>query len=371
MRPHRSLVRIAVATLAPVLAMAFLWATLRVTDDAIWQHAPLGWIGLFPARLGLLTASTASLLVGCIVAVAQARAAWLRRLAVAAFTVLMTSELLEVVFMFVPRSHSVGYTLASNIWWERHWGPLNSLGYRDVEPVRASGRKLVFAIGDSFTAGAGIADRSARFGDRIERHHPQLQVMNLGRNGSDSADEFTRLQAHPLQPDAVVLQYYPNDIEGAAQRAGRQRPQFRPYEDLASVKLRLVVRGSYLANFVYWQFEHGDGTGYLRYLEAAFADADVVQRHVADLEQFCSWTREHRMPLVVVMFPLLEDLEGSRRLTAPVARLFYEQHVPLVDVAELVADLPVAARTVNSHDGHASIVVNERVAAAIAKLLLP
>ena len=41
---------------------------------------------------------------------------------------------LETVFMFIPRSHSADFTLASRLWYARYWKPVNTLGFRDREP---------------------------------------------------------------------------------------------------------------------------------------------------------------------------------------------------------------------------------------------
>lgn len=270
----------------------------------------------------------------------------------------------------MPRSHNCGYSLAARVWMERFWQPVNRLGYRDVEHVLIPGRKNVFALGDSFTAGHGTARAADRFADLLEAQHPALHVLNLGRNGSDTADELARLRAHPLHPDAIVLQYYPNDIEEVAQRGGRRLPAFAPYADLARV-LRPVVSNSFLLDFVYWQFPHTDELEYVRFLDHALADTTVMRRHLADLDAICAFADERHVALVAVVFPILQDLARSRVMTAPVEALFRAHGCPVVAVADLVEDLPVAARTVNAHDAHPSLEVHARVAAVLGAVLDP
>lgn len=362
-----------VALGAPLLVLACAYACLRITDLELWQHRPLGLvdsIGLLPVRLFLLGLAALGLLA-CFAlhVVVSRRPLWWRRLVAMAICGAGTVLALEVAFSFVARSHNVGYTLASGVWNDRYWGPLNSLGYRDREHERVPGKRLVFALGDSFTAGGGLADRRQRFGDLLESKHPELHVLNLGRNGADSDDEYRNLLAHPLQPDVVVLQYYPNDIEGPAAREGHRMPPFTPYEDIPSVKARGIVRGSYLANYLYWQFPHADSHAYVDFLRRMLADRDVVARHVRELERFCDWSRDHNVPLVVVLFPVLTDLDDSRGLIAPVKQLFERRGVPVIDVADLVGDLEPAARIANSHDAHASALVHSRVADALFRVL--
>lgn len=357
-----------IALLAVAAASAF--GCLWVTDRAIWQHQPIGFLGVYPARSWLL-AITAVAVVAALAMLAQRRGTSRlgTRLQLAVGTTTLALLALEVVFMFVPRSHNVGYTLATRIWYEKYWGHENSLGYRDAEPARLDGKKLVFALGDSFTAGAGIPHVAARFSNVLARLRPDLQVMNLGRSGSDTGDEFRRLEVHPLHPDAVVLQYYPNDVDAAARRAGHELPPFTPYEDLPFVKLRFLVRSSFLANFVYWQLPHGDAAAYHHFLQSAHEDPEVARQHHADLERILAWTRAHHVQLVVALFPLLEELAWSRDANRDVKTFFSERGVPVLDVADLVEDLPVAERRVNSHDGHASAIVHERVGVALAKLV--
>lgn len=353
------------------MAAASAFGCLWVTDRAIWQHQPIGFLGVYAARSSLL-AVTAVAVVAALAVNAKLRGAsrLCTGLQLAAGSSALALIALEAVFMFVPRSHNVGYTLATRIWYDKYWGPENSLGYRDVEPVRSDGKKLVFALGDSFTAGAGIPHVAARFSNVLARLRPDLQVMNLGRSGSDTGDELRRLAAHPLHPDAVVLQYYPNDIDVAAQRAGHELPPFTPYEDLPAVKLRFLVRSSFLANFVYWQLPHGDVAAYHDFLQSAHEDPAVAREQHADLERLCAWACEHRVRLMVALFPLLEDLAWSREANRDVKAFFTAHGVPVLDVADLVEDLPVPARLVNSHDGHASAIVHERVGVALARFVI-
>jgi hypothetical protein len=356
-------------TAALVVAPLLLWACHEVTFVGYWQRRSVGALGLYGTRLVLMALAAAAWLF----AFGHAVRARPRRVAgrcwLVAMSLLLTLLVLEAVFMFVPQSHNVGYTMAGRIWHERYWGEPNALGYRDVEPVPQPGKKLVLVVGDSFTAGAGVADVRDRFPDVAAMARPDLQVVNLGVCGSETEDELRRLHAHPLRPDVLVLQYYPNDVDGAAQRAGHAPPPFTPFHDVGSIKLQRLLLTSFLANFVYWQFPHDDGAGYERFLARVHADPEVSRLHHADLEGFCTFADERRIPLVVVLFPVLEDLGWSRTNTAPVKRLFTARGIPVLDVADLIDDLGVRQRTVNHHDGHASELVHRRVGEALARLL--
>lgn len=354
----------------PLMAGGLVFVCLWMTDQELWQHNPLGGVPLYPARFGLLGLAALLLVVAFARGVVRAhRSLWVQRTGAVLLAGSLAILFLEVAFMFVPRSHNVGYTLASGIWFEDFWGKPNALGYRDIEHQREPGKKLVFAVGDSFTAGGGLRSVASRFSNLLQQKQPTLQVLNLGQNGADTILEFRRLVAHPLQPDTVVLQYGVNDIEGAIQRAGHQVPAFAPYQDIPSVKLRWLVRSSYLANFAYWAFPHTDLLAYEQMLERMLVDPEVLRLHLQDLQQFVDYATQRHVQLVVVLFPMLHDLEKSRPMIAPIRDLFTRQGVPVIEVADLVKDMDVSSRMVSSQDAHPSVRVNELVAEALSRVL--
>ena len=108
----------------------------------------------------------------------------------------------------------------------------------------------------------------------------------------------------------------------------------------------------------------------MTFLDKALADTAVMQRHCQDLGNFCTYATQRGIPLVVVIMPLLNDLAHSRTMTAAVKDFFVARKALVVDVADLVQDMAVAARTPNSQDAHASAQVNEVVADAIWQVLV-
>lgn len=361
---------IAVVPCALALAMAAAWGSLAWTDAVVWHGQGDTGAWYLGVRLSLLALAVGALLVAAAHAVAfrQAPRSVVRG-AIAFCVAGATLLLVEAAFTFVARSHNVGYTLAGRVWFERHWQPLNELGYRDAAGPPPPGKKVVWVLGDSFTAGQGLPDVASRFPDRLAALRPDLHVVNIGQSGADTVEELRRLRAHPGRPDVLVLQHYLNDFDGAAQRAGRVLPAFAPYEDLASTKLRFLVRGSYLANFVYWRLPHGDAAAYESFMRSALADDAVARAHEAELAAVHDWAVAHGVPLHVLLIPELGDLERSRAADQRVRRFFAARGVPTIDAAAFLADLPPPARVVNDHDAHASPLVNERIAAELARTL--
>src|SRR5262249_33200607 len=86
-------------------------------------------------QVALLAAACLGVALAC--ARMRGRVRWLARLALATLALLAV----ELAFSCVARSHAVGYTLASRLWFARHWNPPgNRLGFRDAEHAE-DGRK--------------------------------------------------------------------------------------------------------------------------------------------------------------------------------------------------------------------------------------
>ncbi len=359
--------RLAIASLLAALGLwvAIVWTTERLAWD---YHGP-SYAALYALRGSMMVLATIAFVVSFALGVVRRRRTRsVQRLCMVALATVLTLTLCEGVFMFLPRSHNVGYTLGAQVWGRYYWRGMNSLGYRDGPPVAVPGKKTILVVGDSFTAGAGMKDVDDRFTDRINVEQPQLHLVNVGKNGSDTIDEYRRLEAHPLAPDAVVLQYYLNDIEGAAQRAGWPWPSFEPYADVPC-PVKDLLRGSFLLNWLYWEFPHADGAAYVAMLDKALTDATLLRQHFVDLEQFCAYADKRHIPLVVVLFPFLNDLEHCRATLDRVEAMFAEHHVRTLDVGELLRAVPARERTANPYDAHPSARVHELVATALGKLL--
>ena len=152
----------------------------------------------------------------------------LMNLSVSAAAVLYVFLALELLFYssFVI-SDTFSFTLASQRWMETYWHPINALGYRDVEhdPAEFSNKQVLLVVGDSFVAGHGIARIEDRFSNVLQRNLGEhYLVVNVARNGWNTADEYQAIVSYPYKPKKIVLSYYINDILGAAERSGYVRP---------------------------------------------------------------------------------------------------------------------------------------------------
>jgi lysophospholipase L1-like esterase len=159
--------------------------------------------------------------------------------------------------MFIRRSHSTDYTLASRLWYAKYWKPINSLGFRDKEPD--NNNPVVLFVGDSFTAGHGLKSVDDRFsniaGKELNKKGKKYTVINIGKPNLDSRSEYDVMRDFiymaRIKPDKIILQYCGNDIEGVAMNNGLIFDGFNPPPDMNKF-LILIGSGSYLFNYLYF-----------------------------------------------------------------------------------------------------------------------
>jgi hypothetical protein len=127
----------------------------------------------------------------------------------------------------------------------------NGLGFRDVEHEMAkpAGTHRLVVLGDSFTAATQV---------RLERSYPRVlqglldersaepwEVISFAVNGWGTAQEWLALQRYGLAyaPDAVLLQFFPNDVCNNALAASdfcAFHDEMRPYLEEADPGWRVT-----------------------------------------------------------------------------------------------------------------------------------
>lgn len=281
--------------------------------------------------------------------------------------------ILEIIFMFMPRTHTFDHTHASRLWFKMYWKPINLYGYRDDNIQQDSLKKTYFFVGDSFTAGFGIKNVKDRYSDLVSENRPDINVYNLGICAIDTEREFRYMEdfvhKSSVKPDKIFLQYYGNDIDIAAMNnLVSLKGFFTPYSDVPAF-LNPVVRSSYFLNYFYWIFPRNDSVNYWDFLEEAYRSEKTLHAHYNDLTRFADFANDHSAELVIILFPFLQDLEGSKKLYMEKIRIFFEsKSIRVLDVSTLVKDLPLSKTLVNNNDAHASALVNRLVADEILKM---
>lgn len=288
------------------------------------------------------------------------------------FTLFEMFIILEIIFMFVPKSHNFDLTLASKLWFAKYWAPINSLGFRDHEydnkfPV------ILFA-GDSFTAGHGLKSVEDRFSNIVEKElnkkRKEITVINMGKIGLNSKDEYNMIKNFfyltRIKPKAIILQYFANDIEYTDGIAFDY-----DIEKVIQTPLKPIIEGSYLVNYLYWLFPRNDiNSKYIDFLDHLYKNHKIFSQHKNDLKLFLSYSNENSIQLVVVVFPFLTDLDMSNAMYVnDIVNYFKKNKVPVINVSELVKNISVTERIINNSDAHPSRKVNAIVANELIKIL--
>ena len=271
---------------------------------------------------------------------------------------------LEFAFAFCVQSDAFGGSLASELWFARYWNPINSYGYRDTSIKHFEGRSVLFVVGDSFVAGHGIRHIEDRFADRLARLlGDDWELAIIGDNSWDTSMEEDGLRRYPTKPNLVVLSYYINDIQGAAERNGFPLPRyFRPPSGI----LAPFVEQSFFVNWAYWRvYRHGMGDDYWNYLSSAFANPTIWKTHAAELKSFAATVAARDARLCVVVWPQLNRIRESRAFTDRVVDLFHRSGATVVDLAVALDGRSADDLIVNALDIHP----NERTDAEVAVLI--
>jgi len=271
---------------------------------------------------------------------------------------------LEIIFMFISQSHEGDLSKASQIWFAKYWKPITTEGYRDFPKTKAETKKKVLVLGDSFAAGHGLENTEDRFSNQLEQKlgADKFAVYNLGVSGSDTRDEFQRLQKFPVKPDVLVLEYFPNDIEKAARDAKLTLAEFKPYDDIKVPGVGSLVMRFYLPNYIYWQFPHMPPASITDFVQKSYTDTTILNPHLRDLQQIVDYAQQSKSPMYVVMVPFLQNVEKSNGYTKPIENFFVNQKIPVVRLSDFLESIPPKERIVGKNDGHASAKVNSVIA---------
>lgn len=287
-------------------------------------------------------------------------------------TLVVIVLLIEVLMhLFLVMSDGVGVTRMFKRWKERYWQPLNSLEYRDYEPdlQLPDSIRRVLVVGDSFVAGQGIESVDGIFAHRLGARLGAGYAVNIvAQPGWDTDDEWDHLQSYPVEPDILILSHYLNDVLWIP---GFHPPPISTLPD--SVPLAMLVQSLEIPNFLYWRGyfgARGDTFLYSAFYDEAYQTPALWEQQAQMLTRFVTYADERQARLVVIVWPLLKDLDASRSNNQQVIDLFTAQGVPVVDMAEVLRDIDPAQRVVNVFDAHPSRLVHDRAAEALYNVLL-
>lgn len=273
--------------------------------------------------------------------------------------------------------------------WHFRYARSNQLSYweRDVAPYlepRQPGRELVIAaVGDSWTWGQGICGQEHRFTNLLEadlrgRNGGPITVLNFGRAGADTKEELLIAQdAAKVQPDIVLIGYLANDIDRYAviKFTAEQSPFWQRVSLLTPTSNSFYWR--LLAPGVYADF----GKEYSRTVHGAYADPEIMAKHLGDIEKLIAEVRamNARPVFAILPFPAMwQAMPGAEHESASARRQFRNDvygkiaqkvralGVPVIEAQSIEDEMSVAEFSLNPMDNHPSAAAHRRMAQVIA-----
>jgi hypothetical protein len=259
------------------------------------------------------------------------------------------------------------YSLASQLWFRKHWKPVNKHNLRDRrETFRlAPSQRTTFVVGDSLVAGHGIKDIGDRFSDILDRRlGPGHAVYNMGVLGWHTGQELQTLAGLGRLPDSIILVHYVNDIDSCEEPCGTGFTSGAKPDWGAFTK---IVNHSFVLNLLYVRLARTQATSqnYMEYLHEAYDDPCCWSVHRQYLNAMVALCERQNTELIAVVMPQLNDIAGSLSLVRKVAGVFESHGVETINVTQMIKDVPTGKLVVNSSDAHPSVWLNKVLASVL------
>jgi lysophospholipase L1-like esterase len=259
-------------------------------------------------------------------------------------------------------------------WRARHEGGRNSHGFRERElEMAAAGVKRIAVVGDSLTYRQGI-DRDQRFTERLDQAlGDQIEVLNFGIPGANYVElrEIMGSAIEVARPDAVILQWFINDVQPRGERSPRPQNLAGPFHRFIQPYSALY----FVANRGFAQLQNSLGlvpTGDTYY--EGFKDPQGEQAIAARerLEAVLDVAKAAGLPLGIVLWPAVTDRTGDgdfmrhAYLFDQVLGVCAARALSCLDLRPHLRALPADAKlVVNRYDAHPSALANEVAAEAM------
>ena len=279
----------------------------------------------------------------------------------------------EIYFrLLYDRPDAFGLTRASRRWLERHY-VYNQAGPRDnVEYVNRilPGKRRVSFLGDSFTAGYGVADVGQRFANLIRGEMSDAwEIHLLAADGMDSGEQIEMVRdavAAGYQLDVLVLVYVLNDIADIVPEWTRTLA--RVYRGQA--REPFFVRHSFLVNTLYYRWKTSripELASYYGFVRDSYRSQPWVQQQqrLRGLAEFC---RARGATFLVVTFPFLHALGPEYEFAevhAALGDFWRGLSVPHLDLLGVYAGQDPGDLVVGRHDAHPNAHAHRMAAGAI------
>lgn len=315
-------------------------------------------------------------------------AGWRRGVWLALGNLLVVLVLLAGVFLAAETYYRLFYdttdgpdlSRVSQAWFRRHYHS-NEAGFRDnieYTLVPEEGKRRVSFLGDSFTAGHGVADVNDRFANRVrERLAANVEVHGLAINGLDTAHQselLAEMFGFGYRTDLVVLVYCANDLSDLMPELPAQGARIK-----ARVESMGWLRHSYAIDLWHCRWVMANDPDAVRYFSdlAAAYEGPLWEQQIERVRALRDVCHRHNTKLAVVIFPFMLPAEADHFASAydKVAALCAAEGIPALDLRPALAAHADEALMVSKHDAHPNArghaIAAEAITAWLRASLLP
>jgi hypothetical protein len=357
----------------------YLFAILLILVNVIFiihQQNPAGNIRFVRGILILITLVIGSKMISFVSASSLSNT--IKNSLLLVFSTISIIAIIECIFMFVSLSHGSGEAYSGKIWTNRYWNPLNKFGFRDEQPKK--GKKNVFFVGDSFTAGWGVKKINNRFGEitaeKLSEKGKSINEINLGRYGADTRLEFYIFQKFikesNIKPDHIVLQFFVNDIDKFIPNINCL---IKPVE-IPNWK-KIINNGSYLVNYINSIYPTSNSNKlpkeceYTERLKYVYNTDTIWKKEQRELDKFKNYCSNNKIKMTLIFFPFMEDLSLAKKLGIEKRLINYcsSNQIRLLNVTSSIKHLNQNQRQSSIMDAHASDEVHKIVGRKLANII--
>jgi len=304
---------------------------------------------------------------------------YIKNLLLITYSTISFIAVIEIILMFISLSHGSGEAFSGKIWGNRYWNPINKYGFRDEEAK--NGKRNVFFVGDSFTAGWGVKKIEDRFGEvaaeELKKQGKSINEINLGRYGADTRLEYhvfeNFIKKTQIKPKHIVLQYFVNDMDNLMPSI---KKCVEPPIKTPTWK-KIGIEGSFLVNYIYNIYPTQSKSNlpkecdYSEKLKLVYLTDSIWIQEENQLNKFKNYCLKNNIKMTVVFFPFMEDLKLAKKLGIEkrIDIFCKKNNIDLLDVTELITKIPREKRQASSVDSHASSEVHQIVGEKIASII--
>jgi hypothetical protein len=294
-------------------------------------------------------------------------------LVIASSTVMFAGE---IYYRFIYDStDSYAVMRTTREWIERHY-QFNRSRVRDSVEIyrakRAPGKRRVTIIGDSFTAGHGVADVEDRFANLIRKHRPGWEIHVFAKNALDTEGEFNYLevaQRSSYEFDVVLLVYCLNDISDLIDLPSENENKLD-----TEAQLPWLVRHSYVLDTWYHRLKiHRDPKlrDYYDYVHEGYGN-EIWEKQRKRLRLFYHTAAQGGGRMAVATFPFLHSLGPDyayRDIHTQLDQFWSGLTVPHLDLLPVFEPYDPEQLVVNSYDAHPNEFAHQKAADAMLEFL--